>query len=207
MPEFGLTGGIGSGKSSVSQRLVQRGAGLVDADATVRQLQQSGEPVFMAMVEHFGDRIVGQDGELDRGVVADIVFNDELELDKLNAIVHPAVGKSMQAQRDGLAQTHQVVILDIPLLVEGNSDWSDLSGVIVVDLPPDLAVERLIEHRGFSKDDARARISSQVSREERLARADFVVDNSGSLDELDAQVELCWEWIARRLNELSEDTG
>lgn len=197
--EFGLTGGIGSGKSSVSERLVARGAGLVDADATVKQLQQPGAPVFEAMVAHFGPEIVASTGELDRPAIAAIVFSDEEQLKALNKIVHPAVRTSMKEQRDALAETHQVVILDIPLLVEGSSDYGDLAGIIVVDLPVDTAVDRLKEYRGFSEDDARARIASQVSREERKEKADFVVDNSGSVEDLDAQVDQCWDWIQERL--------
>ena len=197
-----MTGGIGSGKSSVAERLVARGAGLVDADATVKALQRPGEAVFDAMVEHFGPTIVGGDGELDRPAIAAIVFNDEDQLKALNKIVHPAVRTSMQEQRDELARTHQVVILDIPLLVEGSSAYADLAGVIVVDVPTELAVERLIEFRGFAEDDARARIASQVSREERTKMADFVVDNSGTLDDLDSQVDDCWNWVQARLVEL-----
>lgn len=174
-----------------------RGAGLVDADATVKALQRPGAPVFEAMVEHFGSEIVGSDGELDRPAIAAIVFSDEDQLKALNKLVHPAVRTSMQEQRDALAQTHQVVILDIPLLIEGSSAYEELAGIIVVDLPVDTAVERLMEHRGFTEDDARARIASQVSREERIEKADFVVDNSGSLDDLQAEVERCWEWIEK----------
>lgn len=203
--EIGLTGGIGSGKSSVAERLVERGAALVDADATVKQLQRAGEPVFRAMVEHFGTSIVGQDGELDRPAIAEIVFNDKEQLDALNAIVHPAVRTSMATQRTELAATHDVVVLDIPLLVEGNKAYDDLSGVIVVDVPVDIAVERLVTHRGFAESDARARISSQVSREERLKVADFVVDNGATLAELDTEVERCWQWITGLVKENSKN--
>lgn len=199
MAEFGLTGGIGSGKSSVAERLVARGAGLVDADATVKQLQRPGEPVFTAMVEHFGAGIVGADGELDRPAIAAIVFSDEEQLKALNEIVHPAVRTSMQEQRDALAEHHQVVILDIPLLIESERAHTDLAGIIVVDVPVEQAIERLVTHRGFTEADATARIASQVSRDERLAKADFVVENQGTLADLDAEVERCWAWITERL--------
>ena len=191
----------------MAQRLVALGAGLVDADATVKALQRPGEAVFDAMVEHFGPDIVGDDGELDRPAIAAIVFSDEEQLKALNKIVHPAVRTSMQAQRDELAQTHQVVILDIPLLVEGSSAYADLAGVVVVDVPTDLAVERLIEFRDFDEEDARARIASQVNRDERLELADFVVDNSGSLDDLDAQVARCWAWIQDCLGRLDRESA
>jgi len=203
--EIGLTGGIGSGKSSVAERLVERGAALVDADATVKQLQRAGEPVFRDMVEHFGASIVGADGELDRPAIAEIVFNDKDQLDALNAIVHPAVRTSMATQRTELAATHDVVVLDIPLLVEGNKAYDDLSGVIVVDVPVAIAVERLVTHRGFAESDARARISSQVSREKRLEAADFVVHNGATLAELDAEVERCWQWITGLVKENSKN--
>jgi len=190
--EFGLTGGIGSGKSSVSQRLVKMGAGLVDADATVKRLQVAGMPVFDEIVATFGQNIVGSDGELDRPALASIVFSDAEELKKLNEIVHPAVRADMARQRTALAETN-IVVLDIPLLVEGES--IELAGIIVVDTPVEIAIERLMQYRGFSQADAEARMANQASRQERLAKADFVVDNAGSLDDLDREVERCWLWM------------
>lgn len=195
MVEYGLTGGIGSGKSTVAEGLVERGAGLVDADATVKRLQRQGSPVFEAIVERFGPQVVGPDGELDRPALAGIVFNGADELSALNAIVHPAVRDAMEHQRAELAETHPVVILDIPLLVEGGSAYSELGGVIVVDVPVETAVERLVAFRGFDEVDARARIQSQAGRDERLARADFVIDNSGTLVQLAAEIDRCWAWI------------
>jgi dephospho-CoA kinase len=190
---FGLTGGIGSGKSSVSERLVALGAGLVDADATVHALQRRGEPVFDAIVSRFGEKVVRVDGELDRQALAKIVFNDPAELEALNKLVHPAVRADMAAQREALAATHEIVVLDIPLLIESGRD--DLAGIIVVDVPADVAVGRLIRFRGFDEADARARIASQISRDKRLEMADFVIDNSGSLQQLDAEVARCWAWM------------
>lgn len=193
MLEVGLTGGIGSGKSTVGALLVASGATLIDADAIVRELQEPGAPVFVSMVEHFGDRIVAEDGTLNRQAVADVVFSDAAELEALNKIVHPGVNKEMTARRRALVDTDTTVILDIPLLVE--SGHKDLGGIIVVDTPVDMAIARLMEHRGFSEEDARNRISNQVSREERAEKADFLVDNGGSLVELEAEVERCWTWI------------
>jgi dephospho-CoA kinase len=187
----GLTGGIGSGKSSVAARLVDRGAVLIDADAIVRELQEPGQPVLAAMVERFGDAIVRPDGTLDRQAVADTVFGDADALADLNRIVHPAVQAEMAA-RMGAAGPDAIVVMDIPLLTEKRAG---MGHVIVVDVPIDLAVARLVEHRGFSEQDARARIDSQISREDRLALADFVVDNSGDLAHLDAEVARCWEWL------------
>lgn len=200
MIEIGLTGGIGSGKSTVADLLVERGAVLIDADRIVRELQAPGGSVFDAMVERWGDGIVAADGTLDRQAVADIVFNDEDELKALNDLVHPAVGEAMKQQREAVMGTDAVVVLDIPLLVraDGTSDkdrYANLAGIVVVDVDTDLAVGRLVEHRGFSADDARARMANQASREDRRAVADVVIDNSGSFDDLAGQVDEAWAWM------------
>jgi dephospho-CoA kinase len=151
-------------------------------------------PVFLAMTERWGDRILDDAGGLDRQAVADIVFADPDELAALNGIVHPAVGDEMTRRRGELATTDATVILDIPLLVE--SGHRGLAGVIVVDVDPAVAVERLVSGRGFTTVDARNRISRQASRTERLERADLVVDNGGTLHDLAGQVDLAWAWIA-----------
>jgi dephospho-CoA kinase len=190
----GLTGGIGSGKSTVSEALERRGAVVVDADRIVKELQQPGTEVFTEMVERFGDGIVGPDGQLDRPAVAAIVFSDAEALADLGAIVHPRVRDEMTRRLEELAATDEVVVLDVPLLVE--SGWEGMSGVVVVDLDPDVAVSRLVEFRGFDESDARNRIANQASREERLAKADVVVDNGGDLASLEAQVDRVWEWIS-----------
>jgi len=190
---IGLTGGIGSGKSTVSAALAERGAAVVDADAITRELQEPGQPVLAAMVERFGEQILRADGTLDRQAVADVVFVDAEALADLNAIVHPAVGTAIAERLAALSETDRVVILDVPLLVESGRD--DMAGTIVVDTDPEVAVERLVAHRGFSEADARARIARQASREDRLAKADFVIDNGGGLDALGPQVDRCWAWI------------
>ena len=190
----GLTGGIGSGKSTVSEALERRGAVVVDADRIVKELQQPGTEVFAEMVERFGDGIVGPDGQLDRPAVAAIVFSDADALADLGAIVHPRVRDEMTRRLEELAVTDEVVVLDVPLLVE--SRWEGMSGVIVVDLDPDVAVARLVEFRGFDESDARNRIANQASREDRLAKADMVVDNGGDLASLETQVDRVWEWIS-----------
>jgi dephospho-CoA kinase len=190
----GLTGGIGSGKTTVGALLVARGAVLVDADALVRELQQPGMPVFQAMVERFGASIVAPDGSLDRQAVADVVFNDPDALKALNGIVHPAVGAEIFNRIAAHNETDHVVIADIPLLVEGQTALPVI-GVIVVDAPTEVQVERLVTYRGFSETDARARIANQASREDRLAKADFVIDNSGDPDDLEPQIDAAWKWI------------
>lgn len=189
----GLTGGIGSGKSTVAAALVDRGAVLVDADRIVHDLQQPSTVVFDEMVEAFGEGIVAADGSLDRKAVADIVFGDPDALARLGAIVHPRVHQEITRRVSEQEGTDNVVVLDIPLL--GEAGWPGILGTIVVDLPPEVALERLVTHRGFSESDARARIEAQMDRDQRLAFADFVVDNSGTPDDLATEVERAWEWI------------
>lgn len=191
---IGLTGGIGSGKSTVSALLAAKGAVVVDADAIVREVQQPGTPVFAAMVEQFGPGIVAADGSLDRAAVADLVFGDANALADLNAIVHPAVGAEIARRMEALAATDEVVVLDVPLLVESKNAYP-VAGLLVVDVDPEVAVRRLVEHRGMREADVRARMARQAGRDERLARADRVVDNSGTLDDLSAQVDAAWAWI------------
>jgi dephospho-CoA kinase len=193
MKLIGLTGGIGSGKSTVSAALAARGAVVVDADVIVHELQQPGTAVFEEMVERFGDGIVAPDGSLDRAAVAAIVFDDPEALAALGAIVHPRVHEEIERRVAEQAGTDHVVVLDIPLL--GEAGWPGLVGTIVVDLDPEVAVERLVAHRGMEEDDARARIAKQISREERLSFADAVVDNSGSPQDLAAELDRVWAWV------------
>jgi dephospho-CoA kinase len=190
----GLTGGIGSGKSTVASRLVSRGAHLVDADRIVRELQEPGQPVFDAMVERFGAGIVAVDGTLDRQAVADIVFHDPDALADLNGIVHPAVRREIARRTRAHDGTDDIVVVDVPLFDRAHVG-APVAGVLVVDVPLDTQVERLVRYRGFTEDDAWARIAQQVTREERLADADFVIDNAGDEAALDEQVAAAWAWI------------
>lgn len=190
-----LTGGIGSGKSTVSAQLAELGASIIDADGVARDLQKSGGAAFEAMVEHFGSGIVGEDGELDRPSVAALVFNDEEALASLNRLVGPLIRAEIRRQATKLAATEGVVILDIPLLAEGRHVYGN-SAAIVIDIPTETAVARLVEHRGMNQEDAKARIRNQASRDARLALADFVIDNAGSPEELEQETARCWEWIA-----------
>ena len=159
---IGLTGGIGSGKSTVSALLARRGAVIIDADAITRELQQPGTPVLAAMVERFGSGILAADGTLDRQAVADIVFADAAALADLNKIVHPAVGAEIADRLRAEAGTDHLVVLDVPLLVESGRD--DLAGLVVVDVDPEVAVRRLVAQRGMREDDVRARMARQASR-------------------------------------------
>ena len=199
----GLTGGIGSGKSTVSQMLADRGAIIIDGDAIARQLQRSGTVVFAAMVERFGD-VVGADGELDRAKIASIVFADAQALSDLNNIVHPAIGVEMMRRISEMRDTDAIAILDFPLLAE--SPRKGLSGVIVVDIDPEIAIERVVRDRGMKASDVRARINKQASRQDRLAIADRVLDNSGTMEDLVRQVDQAWEWIAT-LPDAGPDAG
>ena len=183
--------------------LVERGAVLIDADQIVHDLQRPGEPVFEAMVQRWGQAVVAADGTLDRAAVAEIVFNDADELAALNAIVHPAVGTEMAARRAAAAEESPgaVVVLDIPLLVRPDGEpiaerYRNLAGIAVVDADPEVAVQRLVDGRGLSADDARARIARQADREARLAVADFVIDNNGTPADLAPQIDACYRWAA-----------
>ena len=189
----GLTGGIGAGKSSVSASLARRGAVIVDADAIVKELQQPGTEVFGEMVERFGSGIVAEDGSLDRAAVAQVVFTDPQALADLGAIVHPRVHTEIERRIEEQRGTDHVVVLDIPLLAEAG--WPGLVGTIVVDLDPEVAIARLVEHRGFTEEDARNRIANQMEREHRLSKADFVVDNHGDPEALELEVDKAWAWI------------
>jgi len=190
---IGLTGGIGSGKSEVARLLTARGAEVIDADLIVRELQQPGAEVYEKMVELFGQEVVGADRALDRAAIAKKVFSDESLLKTLNQLIHPIVRRVMNERVESFRSSDKVVVLDIPLLVENPREGLD--GVLVVDLDGELAVKRLVEQRNMNADDARARIAKQATREQRLAIANHVIDNSGDRDELSRKVDLAWSWI------------
>ncbi len=198
----GLTGGIGSGKSTVSALLATRGAEIIDADVITREVQQPRSPVVEAIAGRFGEDVLDDDRALVRAKLAELVFSDPEALRALNAIVHPAVGAEINRRVNALASTPKVVVLDIPLLTE--NPRTDLQGKIVVDVPVDVQVERLVRYRGFSEADARARIARQASREDRNKGADFVIDNSGRVGDLDAQVDKLWDWVTS-LPQLPDD--
>lgn len=194
----GLTGGIGSGKSTVSSMLAELGAVIVDADRIARELQEPGSPVLAQMAERFGDHVIAADGTLDRAAVAAIVFGTDdasrQALADLNGIVHPALQREIRARIEAERDTDRVVILDFPLLAENPRD--DLDATIVIDVDPEVAVARLVEFRSMDADDARRRIANQASREQRLAIATHVIDNSGDLTALRSQVEAVWSAIS-----------
>ncbi len=190
---IGLTGGIGSGKSEVARMLVARGAELVDADLIVRELQTPGAEIYDKIVETFGNEVVARDKSLDRAALAAKVFGDPSKLKALNELTHPIVRRVMNERIESFRSTEKVVILDIPLLVENPREGLD--GVLVVDLDTDIAVSRLVAQRNMQSQDARARIAAQATREQRLALADFVIDNSGDRNQLARRVDDAWSWI------------
>lgn len=190
---IGLTGGIGSGKSEVARLLIARGAELIDADQIVRELQQPGAEVYAKMIEIFGNEVVASDKTLDRAAIATKVFSDATLLKTLNELVHPIVRRVMNERVESFRGTTKVVVLDIPLLVENPREGLD--GVLVVDLDVEIAIKRLIEQRNMKAEDARARVAKQATREQRLAIAGHVIDNSGDRDQLVKKVDVAWSWI------------
>jgi len=201
MLKVGLTGGIGSGKSWVSARLASHGAVVVDADLLAREVVAGGSPGFERVVARFGPQVVGPDGRLDRQALGRRVFADAADLADLadlNAIVHPLVGERAstlieQAERAGVP----MVVHDVPLLVE-NGLANSYDVVVVVDAPVEVQLSRLVRDRGMSRADALARIAQQSTRDVRLAAADEVLDNGGTLDELADQVDLLWQRLRAR---------
>jgi len=197
----GLTGGIGSGKSEVARRLVAHGAVLIDADLAAREVVVPGSGGLKRIVAAFGDDVLGPDGSLDRARLGEIVFKDPELRAKLNAIVHPLVRQWMlAAERTALQAADPpgpIMVHDVPLLAESRGKGGfDL--VIVVDVPPELQIERLVSQRGMTPDQAGARMNAQASREQRLEVADIVIDNSGSLADLDRRVAAVWAELERR---------
>jgi dephospho-CoA kinase len=168
--------------------LAERGAVIVDADAIHRENMSPGGRVHDAVLQRFGT--------VDRPTLASIVFSDAAALADLNALTHPAVAAVIAERLAAEAATDHIVVLDIPLLAEGQGKGGyPLAGVVVVDAPVEVAVRRLVEQRGMDEADARARIAAQATRDQRRAMADFVVDNSGSLDHLREEVDRAWTWM------------
>lgn len=204
MLRVGLTGGIGSGKSEVSGRLAALGAVVIDADQAARAVVEPGTPGLDGVVETFGPGVLGADGALDRAKLGEIVFGDDEARRRLNAVVHPLVHEWMLATEKVIIRASGddvVVVHDIPLLAEGGEErTAEFDVIIVVDVPPDLQVVRLAQTRGMTAEQARARMAAQASRAERLAIADIVIDNSGTLAALDQRVAEVWADLRARAN-------
>ena len=191
----GLTGGIGSGKTTVGRMLAKRGAVHVDADAISRQVVEPGTEGFAEVVESFGDEVVGPDGSLDRAKLASIVFADDERRKQLESIIHPRVGAGIGEALSAHKDTDAVVVLDVPLMAEAQGGSRRLAElIVVVTAPDDVRLDRL-EARGVDQDDAKARMAAQVSEAERAKIADIVIDNSGTEADLEAQVADVWKTL------------
>jgi dephospho-CoA kinase len=191
----GLTGGIGSGKSAVAELLVERGAVLIDADQVARDVVAPGGPAYQPLIDRFGEGIVAPDGTIDRPALAAVAFANDAARADLNAITHPAIGIAMIQARDAQEDTDNIVVLAIPLLTALHRETVKLRLVVVVDCPTDIALERLLSQRGMDRADAEARIRAQISREERVGGADYVLDNSGDRVALESAVTSLWQWL------------
>jgi dephospho-CoA kinase len=202
MLRVGLTGGIGAGKSEVSRRLAAHGAVVIDADAIAREVVAPGTPGLAEVVAAFGPEVLAPDGHLDRPKLGDIVFADEQRRARLNGIIHPRVAARM-AELEAAAGPAAIVVHDVPLITE-NQLAAGYDLVVVVDVPPRLQLDRLVRHRGLTREQARARMAAQASRADRLAIAGIVIDNSGSLAELDRLAGELWTELRRRAARLSE---
>ena len=191
---IGLTGGIGSGKTTVATRLKALGARIVDADKIAREIVEPGEPALAELAEAF-DGVLNADGTLNRAELARQAFAAPDATEKLNSITHPRIRERTlerfaQARTDGVP----VLVYDMPLLIE-NGEYKKMDHVLVVDAADEIRIDRLVNSRGLDEEDARRRIAAQISREERIAAADSVVDNSGTRDQLLQQVDTFWEQV------------
>ena len=201
MIRVGLTGGVASGKSTISTLLAELGAVVIDADVIAREVVAAGTPGLQRVVEEFGSELLTAGGELDRPAMGRLVFADEGARRRLEAIVHPMVHEQIAAreQAAGEADADAVVVHDIPLLVEGGPERRrDFDELVVVDVPEETQVERMVTDRGWDEDDARSRIRAQASREERRAVATHVIDNTGTREDLRDRVAEVFTELARR---------
>jgi len=195
----GLTGGVASGKSTVAAILAELGAVVVDADLLAREVVAPGTPGLAAVVAEFGDGVLGADGSLDRPALGAVVFADEAARRRLEAIVHPLV-RARGRELEEAAPPGAVVVHDIPLLAE-TGQAAGFDAVVVVDVPVETQVERMVSQRGMSREDAEARIAAQATREQRLAVATYVVDNTGTREDLRDRVTEVFEKLTARSGE------
>ena len=193
----GLTGGIGSGKSTVARLLEKRGAVVFDADLLAREAVEPGTPGHAAVIERFGADVLAPGGELDREALASIVFADPSARRDLEAIVHPEVRRLFAEGSEAYRDTDSVVVFSAPLLVETGMHTA-FEVLVVVSATVATQIERLMHQRGMSEPSIRARIDAQAPLEDKAAAADFLVDNEGSLDELESQVDRLWNDLSAR---------
>jgi dephospho-CoA kinase len=194
-----LTGGIGSGKSTVAHGLAERGATVIDADAISRQILEPGDLAYQPVVDHFGPDVVGPDGRINRPALAAAVFGNDDALAQLNQLTHPVIGRVMADRVRQVTGPGAIVVLDIPLLAILTRDLFQLDAVLVVDVPEDVAVDRLVEQRGFTVDDAWARVAAQITRDERCQVADLVLDNSADRTALEREIDRAWAWLQEQV--------
>ena len=197
MKVIGLTGGVGSGKSTVAEMFRELGATVIDADEAAHAVYAPGTPGFDAVVREFGDDFV-RDGAIDRRRLGTLVFNDAAALRRLNAIVHPLVREWMAARTvEAFDAGAEIVIQDVPLLYENDLEGL-FSSVVLVYAPADVQLERLVEGRGLPRDRAESMIAAQMPIDEKRRRAHHVIDNSGTVDETRRQVEETWDQMSGR---------
>jgi dephospho-CoA kinase len=186
---IGLTGGIASGKSTVSSLLAQKGFTVVDADLAARKVVEPGEPAYLKIVETFGQDILNKEGTLDRAALGSIIFHNEERRKELNGIVHPAVRAEMLAEKEKAFENgKQTVVMDIPLLFESNLTWM-VEKTVVVYVDRDTQLSRLMLRNGLTEEEAKARVNSQMSLDEKRKLADAVLDNRGTIDETGVQLD------------------
>ncbi len=192
MAAFGLTGGFGSGKSTVATLLKNKGATVIDADEIAREVV-SRPSVLSQLEDRFGPSVITPEGLLSRSDLAEIVFGDPVALQDLNSLTHPLIQIEI---KNSIEKTSSIVVADIPLLSEGIGQYKNyFKAIVVVDVYPQTAIKRLLLTKRFSQNQIQARIRSQDSREQRLKIADFVIDNNGSLGDLYPQVDRLWDWM------------
>ncbi|MEH7391669.1 dephospho-CoA kinase [Bacillus sp. JJ1474] len=193
----GLTGGIASGKSTVSSILIEKGALVIDADVEARLAVENGEEAYNEIIAYFGDQVLLEDGSIDRGKLGSIIFHDEQQRQKLNSIVHPAVRKRMLLKKDNaIADGEKLVILDIPLLFESKLTYM-VDKTILVFVDEDVQLERLMNRNHLTKEEAMARINSQMPLKDKVQLADEVINNNGTIAETEQQlIEILKKWNA-----------
>lgn len=191
---IGLTGGIATGKSTVSSMLAMKGALLVDADVIAREVMLPGHPVLDKVTEHFGQAILLDDGTLNRKKLGELIFRNPEQREVLNGITHPAIRQEIRERTEAFERQYpdRLVVVDIPLLLEAKEQYSYLNEVVVVYVPRELQLQRLIERDDLPREAAEARLNSQMDIEQKKALADILIDNSGTLAQTQQQVDKLW---------------
>ncbi len=196
MKRVAIVGGIGAGKSTVTDRLTTLGFSVVDADVIARHVVEQGEPAWRALVDAFGSAVLTPEGDIDRKFLADVVFHDASALRRLNHITHGYIGAEMRAGLD--SAPGDVAFVAIPLYRSEIRDGLGLSEVWAIEVRPDTALDRLVSERGMDAEDARARLAAQVTNDERSALADRVIDNNGSVEDLYASLDAALSELVTR---------